>query len=89
MREALMWSINGFPAYDMLSVWGTHGRLTCSYCMEDTKALQLENGGKFSWFDSHRRFLPSDYAFRRNKNAFKKGEVEKDEPRPMLTSTQV
>ena len=84
-----MWTINDFPAYDMLSSWGTHGRLACLYCMEDTKAFQLENVRKTSWFDYHRRFLPSDHAFRRNKNAFKKGEVERDEPSHMLTLTQV
>ena len=39
MRETLMWTINDFSAYDMLSGWGTHGRLTCSYCMEDIKAF--------------------------------------------------
>jgi len=39
MRAALMWTINGFPVYDMLSGWETHGRLACSYCIEDTKAF--------------------------------------------------
>jgi len=57
--------------------------------MEDTKAFQLANGGKTSWFDCHCRFLPSDHAFRRNKNAFKKREVKRDEPPHMLTPTQV
>ena len=54
IREALMWTINDFLANGMLFSWGTHGRLTCSYCMENTKAFQLANGGKSSWFDSHR-----------------------------------
>ena len=76
-------------SFDMLSGWGTHGRLACPYYMEDTKAFQLENGGKTSWFDCHGRFLPSNHAFRRNKRAFKKGEVERDEPPRMLTPTQV
>jgi len=30
----------------MLSSWGIHGKLACPYCMEDTKAFQLENGEK-------------------------------------------
>ena len=46
IRAALMWTINDFPTYGMFSGWGTHGRLTCSYCMEDTKAFQLDNRGK-------------------------------------------
>nr|GEY24762.1 hypothetical protein [Tanacetum cinerariifolium] len=34
LKAALMWRINDFPAYDMLSGWSTHGRLSCPYCME-------------------------------------------------------
>ena len=44
---------------------------------------------KTSWFDCHRRFLPSGHEFKRTKNSLKKGEVEKDEPLRMLTPTQV
>ena len=29
MRAALMWTINDFPAYGMLSGWSTHGLLAC------------------------------------------------------------
>ena len=36
-----MWTINDFPIYGMLSGWGTHGRLACPYCMEDTKAFSV------------------------------------------------
>ena len=38
MRVALMWTINDFPAYDMFG-WGRRSRLTCLYCLEDTKAF--------------------------------------------------
>jgi hypothetical protein len=31
MRAALMWTINDFPAYGMLSGWSTHGKLACPY----------------------------------------------------------
>lgn len=31
MRAALMWTINDFPAYGMLSGWSTHGLLACPY----------------------------------------------------------
>jgi len=27
------------------------GRLACPYCMDQTKAFQLKNGRKTSWFD--------------------------------------
>jgi hypothetical protein len=29
MREALIWTINDFSAYGMLSNWSTHGKLSC------------------------------------------------------------
>jgi len=43
----LMWTINDFPAYGMLSGWSTHGKLACPYCMENNKAFTLANGGTF------------------------------------------
>ena len=53
MRACLMWTINDFPAYAMLSRWGTKGKLACPYCMENTKAFTLKHGGKSSWFNCH------------------------------------
>jgi len=41
-----MWTINDFPAYEMLSGWSMHGKLACPYCMENNKAFTLPNGGK-------------------------------------------
>ena len=58
MRAALMWTINDFPAYGMVSGWSTHGKLACTYCMENNKAFTLTNEGKASFFYCHRRFLP-------------------------------
>ncbi|WJX35324.1 hypothetical protein P8452_23334 [Trifolium repens] len=89
MKAALMWTINDFPAYGMLSGWGTHGRLGCPICMEDTKAFTLKNGGKATWFDCHRRFLPLNHPFRKNKYAFVKGEIETRGPPQYLTPEQV
>lgn len=43
---ALMWTINDFSAYDMLSGWGTHGKMGCPHCMEYTKVFTLRKGGK-------------------------------------------
>ena len=54
MRACLMWTINDFPAYGMLSGWETKGKLACPHYMEDTKAFTLSHGGKSSWFDYHR-----------------------------------
>jgi hypothetical protein len=52
MRAALMWTINDFPAYGMLSGWSTHGKLACPYCMENNKAFTLANRGKASLFEN-------------------------------------
>ena len=50
MRAALMWTINDFPAYEMVSGWSTHGKLACPYYMENNKAFTLTNRGKASFF---------------------------------------
>jgi hypothetical protein len=89
MRVYLMWTINDFPAYGMLSGWMTQGKLACPYCMEDTKAFTLECGGKNSWFDCHRRFLPTNHSFRRSKRSFIKNNDEKDGPPKMLSGNDV
>lgn len=89
MRAALMWTINDFPAYGMLSGWMTAGKMACPCCMHHTKAFRLENGGKSSWFDCQRKFLPSDHPFRRNKDGFYKNRVVRSEPPPRLTGEQV
>ncbi|XP_017428832.2 uncharacterized protein LOC108336898 [Vigna angularis] len=78
-----------FEAYDMLSGWSMHGRLACSHCMEHTKSFLLTHGQKSCWFDCHRRFLPIDHMFRRNKKAFRKGQLETDMPPPRLNPSQV
>ena len=89
LRASLMWTINDFPAYGMLSGWMTQGKLACPICMEDTKAFTLKHGGKNSWFDNHRRFLDLDHEFRGKKDAFKKKTVERDEPPVRLSGNQV
>lgn len=72
MRAALMWTISDFPAYSMLSGWSTAGRLACPYCMDETDAFTLQMSGKQSWFDNHRKFLPMDHLFRKNRTSFTK-----------------
>jgi hypothetical protein len=57
--------------------------------MEHTKSFTLKNGGKTSWFDFHRRFLPEKHQFRRKRNLFKKDTTETDGPPPKKTSYQV
>ncbi|XP_058767341.1 uncharacterized protein LOC131641034 [Vicia villosa] len=84
MRASLMWTINDFPAYGMLSGWGTHGKIGCPHCMGNNKGFTLDKGGKSSWFDCHRRFLPRNHSYRRNMTNFKKDVRVKDSPPPRL-----
>jgi hypothetical protein len=56
IRVALIWAINDFPAYGMVSSWNTHGKLACPYYMENNKAFTLTNRDKASFFYCHRRF---------------------------------
>jgi hypothetical protein len=78
MIAALMWTINNFPPYGMVSGWSTHGKLACPYCMENNKAFTLTNGGKAFFFYYHRRFLPTNHRYRKNKKDFFVSRVEKD-----------
>jgi hypothetical protein len=59
----------------MLSGWTTVGKLACPYCMDDSDAFLLQRGGKTSWFDNHRKFLPPNHPYRKNKNWFLKNKV--------------
>ncbi|GAB2294228.1 hypothetical protein Dimus_038286 [Dionaea muscipula] len=77
MRAALIWTISDFPAYGMLSGWGTAGKLSCPYCMEETSAFSLKNERKTSFFDCHRRFLPPTHAFRKDKKSFYTNRIER------------
>jgi hypothetical protein len=36
MHAMLLWSINDFPAYAILSGWSNKGRFACPYCHMDT-----------------------------------------------------
>jgi len=78
MRAALMWTINDFSAYGMVSSWSTHEKLACLYCMENNKAFMLTNEGKAFLFYCHRRFLPPNHRYIKNKKDFFVGRVEKD-----------
>ena len=89
MRVCLLWTINDFPAYGILSEWSTHGRLACLYCMENTKAFRLQYFGKPCWFDCHRRHLSSDHPFRRQSHNFVKNRVERDGPPPIISGEEI
>ena len=47
--------------------------------MDDSDAFTLHRGGKTSWFDNHRKFLPHNHPYRMNKNCFLKNRVVTEE----------
>lgn len=89
MKVALMWTINAFSAYGMLSGWTTASRIGCPICMERSKTFKTLNFHKICYFDFHHQFLPLNHAYRRNKKSFKKGWVETSPPPPCLSSLDV
>ncbi|XP_042983179.1 uncharacterized protein LOC122312596 [Carya illinoinensis] len=80
LHAALMWTINDFPAYGILSGWSTKGRLACPACNEGTDANWLKYGRKHCYM-GHCRFLPPDHMWRKRKNLFNGKEDHRRPPR--------
>ncbi|KAK1353411.1 hypothetical protein POM88_052546 [Heracleum sosnowskyi] len=78
-----------FPAYSMLSGWKTAGHLACPHCAHDHDAYNLSHGGKTTWFDNHRKFLPANHPFQKNKNWFTKGKSVTESAPPVRTGEDV
>ena len=57
--------------------------------MENNKAFTLANRGKDSFFDCHRRFLPLNHRYRKNRKDFFVGRVEKDVASPRLSGEEL
>ena len=57
MRATLMWTINDFPTYSMLSGWSTKGAFGCPCCVEFTNSILLVKGGKYSYM-GYCKWLP-------------------------------
>jgi hypothetical protein len=72
LRAAYLWSIHDYLAYDKFVGWCVHGRLNCPIFKNDTNAFRLQHGRKVSFFDCHRRFLPSNQEFRNDTRSFLK-----------------
>jgi hypothetical protein len=85
LHVAYLWSIHDYLAYGKFIGWCVHDRLNCLICMEDSDAFRLEHGRKVSFFDCHRRLLPSNHPFRSDRRSFLKGKtVRKGPPKRKL-----
>ncbi|KAI5334389.1 hypothetical protein L3X38_024522 [Prunus dulcis] len=67
LRAAVMWTVNDFPAYAIVSEWSTKGYMACPVCKEDvTSGL---HAGKVCYL-GHRRWLPWDHEWREKDKEF-------------------
>lgn len=64
MRAALLWTVNDFPAYSLLSGWSTKGYKACPVCNEETSSKRLKD--KICYM-GHRRYLPIDHKWRNSR----------------------
>ena len=69
IQAQLMWTISNFLAYADLSGWPTRGVKACPYYIYLTRSTWLKHRKKYC-FMGHRRYLPMDHPFKRNKRTF-------------------
>lgn len=69
LKALLFCTINDFPAYGNLSGYSVHGHSACPICEENTNFCQLKKSKKTAYL-GHRRFLPMNHFYRRQRKAF-------------------
>jgi hypothetical protein len=84
-----LWPVLDFKAYAIFADWSIHGELACSICGSDTNYFRLIHGGKISYFDCHRRWLPWKHKFRQQQNTFKKDNIVTKGPPKCLSGPQI
>ncbi|CAL2260083.1 unnamed protein product [Prunus armeniaca] len=67
LRAAVMWTVNDFPAYAMVSGWSTKGYVACLVCKEDVTSGW--HAGKVCYL-GHRRWFPWDHEWREKDKEF-------------------
>ncbi|KAI5348850.1 hypothetical protein L3X38_001737 [Prunus dulcis] len=67
LRAAVMWTVNDFPAYAMVSGWSTKGYMACPICKENVTSGW--HAGKVCYL-GHRRWLPWDHEWREKDKEF-------------------
>ncbi|KAI5334513.1 hypothetical protein L3X38_024646 [Prunus dulcis] len=87
LKAALMWTINDFPAYGNLSGCVVKGYKACPICGDDRPSHRLKNGHKICYI-GHRKWLPINHPYRRQRAAFN-GKPEYGIPPEPLTGEEV
>ncbi|KAI5318711.1 hypothetical protein L3X38_038419 [Prunus dulcis] len=78
LRAAVMWTVNDFPAYAMVSGWSTKGYMACPVCKEDVTSGW--HAGKVCYL-GHRRWLPWDHEWREKDKEFDRNTERRLRPR--------
>ena len=82
LRVVLLWTINDFLAYGNLSGCAVKGYYACPICGEETNSCRLKHSKK-NVYMGHRRFLPLNHPFRRQKKAFDDQQELRPPPKPL------
>ncbi|KAI5334200.1 hypothetical protein L3X38_024333 [Prunus dulcis] len=67
LRAAVMWTVNDFPAYAMVSGWSTKGYMACPVCKENI--TYGWHAGKVCYL-GNQRWLPWDHEWREKDKEF-------------------
>ncbi|XP_062120517.1 uncharacterized protein LOC133834781 [Humulus lupulus] len=84
MGAAVMWTINDYPAYAMMSGRSTKGYKACPTCNEETPSKKIRS--KIAYI-GYRRFLPRDDEMRNSKKF--DGQIERRGPPRKLTTENI
>ena len=69
LRVVLLWTINDFLIYGNMSGFTVKSYFTCPMCGKETYSHRLNDGKKNS-YTGHKRFLPCNHPFKKQKKAF-------------------
>ena len=82
LKAVLLWTISDFPAYGNLSGCTVKGYFACPICGEETDSQRLKHRKKNS-YTGHRKFLPCNHPYRRQKKAFNGQQDFRSPPQPL------
>ena len=87
LRACLMFTINDYPAYGIVSGLVTKGYKGCVCCGPNNVCRRSKYLGKNVWDHQHRMFLPENHYLRENENLFR-GEKEHRVAPPRMTGAE-
>lgn len=87
LRAVVMWTLQDFPAYGLLSGLTTKGFKGCPVCGPHTASRRSKILRKIVYCNCHRKYLPEDHYFRGAHDAFDGVECRDLEEAP-LTGNQ-